>query len=273
MLTKAKNYVIFRERINEVVFMIEKSNVIITSEFYNGKTIFLYECLPILSKKYNHIYIIDDPHSDYISDIEAVGSSYPNERIIFIIDDYFQYITIFEYLSVFSNKENIKFLLFSRSQRHEKQRKNLQNIGFNYKEIIVDILTENEVVNIINLIDSIGLWENNYSDYNQKYTYIVSKCERQISILLFNLLESPHIKDKIKNIISHLIEEDNKLKEITFVGLYLCMHDIDIDFHLISQLSSDEIYSYYIKNNSNFNQIFNIKDNKFISKSSIFCQK
>ena len=91
--------------------------------------------------------------------------------------------------------------------------------------------------------------------------------------MLFNLLESPHIKDKIKNIISHLIEEDNKLKEITFVGLYLCMHDIDIDFHLISQLSSDEIYSYYIKNNSNFNQIFNIKDNKFISKSSIFCQK
>ncbi|MBQ7739140.1 MAG: SIR2 family protein [Desulfovibrionaceae bacterium] len=268
VLFKANSYVIFRDRINDVVDVIEDSNVIVTSEFCNGKTIFLYECLPILNKRFSNIYIIDDPHSDYINDLISICSICQHEKIIFVIDDYFQYVSIFEYLSSF-NKDNIRFLLFSRNERHEKQKKLLSDINFSYKEFIIDILTQNEIKNIINLIDSIGFW-NIESD---KYNFVYHQCERQISLLLFNIFESDHIKNKIKSIISNLIDENDVIKNITVVELYLCMLDIKIDFSLLSELSSNAIYDSGIRTNPSFNAIFNIKDGMFVSKSGMFCQK
>lgn len=271
ILSKGNNYVIFRDKIEKVTSLIEDSNIIITSEFGNGKTIFVKETLPFLANKFKNIYVISDPYSDYLSDIERVCSCHGDEIIIFVIDDYVSFINIFEYLSAFQNKK-IRFLLSSRSNKHENQKKVLANTNFTYKELAIDILSENEQNTISSLIDSIGFWGRQYPQKVDKHKLIL-KCRRQISLLLLSLLDSQHIKDKIKKIISSLIENDKNMKRATVTGLYLCMQDIKVDTSMLSDIAGDFIYDSKIINDENFKEIFNIKHGMFTSKSSIFCQK
>lgn len=240
VLSKKNNYVVFRDKIETVMQTIEHDNVIITSEFGNGKTLFIKEALPFLANKFKYVYEIYDPHVDYLSDIEKICSNY-DDIVVFVVDDYASFVGIFEYLAAF-DRTRIRFLLAARSGKHESQKKILTDCNFNYKEFAIDILSDKEQSNLANLIDSIGFWGKEYVRKADKNHFIAIKCRHQISLVLLSLLDSQHIKEKVQKIISKLILNDNDLKYATVMSLYLCTQDIKVDTSLVSELAGNFIY-------------------------------
>lgn len=65
-ILRDNNYVIFRKKIEYISNDLLTNSVLITSELGNGKTLFLKESLPILRKKYKHIYVIEEYTSDIL---------------------------------------------------------------------------------------------------------------------------------------------------------------------------------------------------------------
>lgn len=271
ILEKGNNYIVYRDIIDNILEVIKKNNVIITGDMGNGKSIILRSCLPVLKKEFSNVFIIDDPYKDYISDVESISSE-ADGKVVFVIDDYGDYIRLFEYLRAFKC-DNIRFLLTARTSRHERIKIKLEEFNVPYNIISIDFLKDNESECIANIIDSIGFWGDKYITKRDKVTFINNKCKRQMSVLLLDILDSPHIKEKLKNIVDNLLCSNDELKRVTVIALFLCMLDIKVDTALVSHFAGSVAYSSNVINNENFIDIFRVDRSLFMSKSSIFCQK
>lgn len=269
--SQKNDFVIFRNAVNTVANTISNSNIIITGDLGNGKSIFIKECLPILSSAYGDVYFIDDPYIDHIYEIEKICKQNDNIKI-FVIENYYLYIDLLSYFAPF-NTTKIRFILTSRSGKHEKIKGQLESINFLYKEICIDILKNGERLAISNLIDSVGFWGDTFITDTDKIKFIDKKCRGQFASLLLGLLDSKVIKDKVKKLIERLIEKDDDLKKATVTCLFVCMHDVKVDLSLLSTLAGNCIYDSNIINNESFREIFHTVRGDFDSISSIFCQK
>lgn len=270
-VTQKSEFVVFRNAIDDVVNFISTGNVIITGDLGNGKSIFANECLPVLAARYGNVYLIDDPYIDYILEVEELCKQGDGIKI-FVIENYFLYTDLLEYLSVFDTT-NVRFLLTSRSGKHERLKDQLNSINFSYKELSIDILTEREETLTSKLIDSVGFWGKKFTTNVEKKEFIERQCRGQFASLLLGLLDSIVIKDKLTAILGNLIEQENNLKKATVTGLFICMHDIKADLSLLSTLAGNYIYDKSVLNNENFREIFHSRKGNFESVSSIFCQK
>lgn len=272
IVSKRKDYIVYRDDVNKVVQWIDKKHIVVTSEFCNGKTIFAYQCLVELSQKFKYIYEVNDPYGDNISDLENIILNYSqDEDVIIFIDNYTYYYDFIEYVNSFNNNK-IHFLLTSRSGKHERKKQNLDSKGMEYKEICIDRLIDREQDDLSYIIDSIGYWGKDFPTHSEQCRFIKDRCNGQMSVVLFNLLESQHVKNKIYEIISQTIENE-KTKSILTASLFLGVNDFPIDTALLSELTGDFIYDNDIINDTGLNDIFQIRQGKFFTKSSIFCQK
>lgn len=84
IVSKRKDYIVYRDDVNKVVQWIDKKHIVVTSEFCNGKTIFAYQCLVELSQKFKYIYEVNDPYGDNISDLENIILNYSQDEDVII---------------------------------------------------------------------------------------------------------------------------------------------------------------------------------------------
>lgn len=271
VLSQKNEFVVFRDYVNKISNFIASGNVIVTGDLGNGKSVLLDECLPALAIKYGNVYFIDDPYIDYITEVEGICAQ--NDGIkIFVIENYFLYMDLFEYLLAF-NTENVRFLLTARSGKHERLKDQLDVLNFSYKELSIDLLTNNEKQSVSELIDSVGFWGSKFTSSVDKRKFIDEKCREQFAPLLLSLLDSENIKSKISAILGDLIDKDDNLKKATVTGLFISMHDVKSDLSLLSTLAGNYIYDKEIMHNESFREIFHTRKGSFDSISSVFCQK
>lgn len=266
---KSSEYVVLREPIVKIERMITESNIVITSELGNGKTIFLQEIMASLSRS-NTVYYVYDYFSDIISDLESLTEA--GEKCIVVIDDYNKAIEIFDCYHLY-DKDRIKFLISARSSVHETYRELLKNSKFSYKETAIDIFSGEESTNLINLIDSVGLWGSINSRGFKKNDFFPIDCNSQISSLLVALLNSPDIKSRIKKVFEGLFaSKDVDIKKISIASAFLCIQSIRTDTALISEVAGNGIYDSRLRTNSSFCELFKFEHDKIKAKSTIFCQ-
>lgn len=263
-------YLIIRSQL-EIILDFSKSNknIIILGEFGNGKSIFLNEILPYLSVNSFSIHTLEDRDGDYISDIEKLSKKMT--RSIITLDGYENNIDLIQYVSSIK-PSNITIIMTARTNEHEKFRLKLKEIGFIYNELNIDYLKEEEIKTFIGIFNNMGLWgEKAAWTEAKKMDYLKCDHDMQISLILLDLFNSPHIKDKISKIISSVLE-NKKFKDTIFSICLLEILGLPAEYSLISELAfNDEIYSSDLRNNSQFNQLFKIKGSKISSKSSLFC--
>ncbi|SMF95691.1 SIR2-like domain-containing protein [Methylomagnum ishizawai] len=261
-------YLIIRENISRATKLIsDKKNIVIFSELGNGKTIFLKELASYLSLNGHNIYSLEDSEGDYIDDLEKISSLDVNT--ILIIDGYEKYLDFIGYFGNL-NPNKIRLILSSRTASHEHLRSTLSNI-FNFREINIDLLSENEVLDFIKIIDNIGWWGDLARlSSTLKTRKIQDDYKNQISLTLLSLFNAPQIKIRISSLIETIFKDD-ALKNIAFAICILEILDLPLKPSLISEISfSDDIYSPKLRENKQFCQLFSIKDGEIKSKSSIF---
>jgi hypothetical protein len=266
---KSSEYIILRDQLKQVEKLIKESNIIITSELGNGKTILMQELIPYMSIS-NNVYYVADYYANIIDDIKALSIS--NDKSIIVIDDYSKIIEIFDCYHLFS-QDKIRFILSSRPSIHEKYRNTLRNMNFNFKEISVDEFSEKETIDLFQLIDIIGFWGIVKGKEHEKNKYFKFDCRSQLSVLLVHLLESPDIKNRIKNIFDDLVKNScADMKKIIFTTAFLCIHNIRVDIALVSEIVGNTVYDSEIRSNALFREFFKFDQGKLITKSTLFCQ-
>ncbi|MBA5249696.1 MAG: hypothetical protein FE834_09255 [Gammaproteobacteria bacterium] len=264
-------YLIDRKQIMEKVysFVREGLNVMILSGFGNGKTILLRQLIPYLLTKGIVLYEIADHEGDYISDIGILSTH--KKKYIIVIDDYAQYLDLIEHCQNF-NINNINFILSSRVSEHDTYKDKLHASEFTYQEIFIDELSNNEISDFISIINNLA-WGGtiNNASIKTKEGFIKNKGKKQLSFSLLHLYDSPHIKEKIKDLLEDLLF-DSESKDTIFAILLINIASIKASFSTISDIAgNDHIYSSKLVQKTNFKQLFFRNNLNVESMSSVFC--
>ncbi|AUV88417.1 SIR2 family protein [Vibrio campbellii] len=263
-------FLIPRKQIEEISSNLDKDkNVIIYGALGNGKSILLKELRCQLTSSGHHVYEISDLDGDYIGDLDYLAKH--SNKSILLVDDYEQYIDVIKHLSATDNQK-ILIVATARIADHEFYRDRLLEWKFNFAEVNIDLLQEEERNHFIDIIDNLGLWgENAGFTHAQKLRYLQVKNDNQISTALLSLLDSPNIKSKISTLVNKL--KTNKEHESTLFTICLCkIIGVNANRALVSELSgNDAIYDPLFTTMKEFREIFKIFNGEVQSASSLFC--
>lgn len=264
------NYVIFRNKIEKIAEELVSRHVLITSDLGNGKTLFIKELLPVLSKKFKNIYIIDDYNSNCAKELEEICTMNNDQLIILVIDDYDYFIPL---LSLLLNYKlsNIRLILTSRTNKHYKN-KQLFDKKIEFFPCPIDLLNDTEIEQFIKRLDTIGFWEKDVITHYQKTEELSYHCNRQISSILLRIFNSQEIKNKIEEIKTDIFKND-ALKQLTFVALFIGYVCKKTTKSLLHSIIGNDAYSDTLTSSESFNAIFHVTPSEINSFSNVFNQK
>ncbi|MGN4977053.1 P-loop NTPase [Aeromonas sp. 95A] len=262
-------FLIKREQVETIIkYIHNEQNIVIYGALGNGKSILIKQLKPVLASSGFQVFELDDSDADYTSDIDYLSKT--NDNNIIFIDNYERYLPVIEYVST-SSPKNIRLILSGRISEHEYGRRKLASYNFNYSEFNVDILSDSEILEFVEIMNNLGAWgENAGISLNDKKNIIKNEHDAQLSITLLVILESPQIKGKLDDVMRHVITSQ---RSQTIFSICLCnILNIPLTRSIISDLSnSDEIYSPYYTTDDKFKLIFKTLDSgQFIACSSLF---
>jgi len=262
-------YLILRDSIDRSIELLKNNkNTLIFSELGNGKSILAREIASKLSKLGVPVYLIADEEGNYINDLDILAKE--KSKCVVIIDSYERFYDLIEHYSI-SQPQNITLFLTARTAEHEGLRSQIKHLSFSLNEINVDILSDQEIANLVDIIDNVGLWGDKASfSRDRKISYIKQKNHSQLSLTLLNILNAPQIKDRV----SLLTKELFKVKEYKDTAFAIALAetlDLKPNLSLVSEISlNNTIYDTKFRSNAYFKELFKITNNEILSKSSIF---
>lgn len=263
-------YIIKRKSLELVKdFILNNKNIVLYSDMGNGKSIISTQIHAYLTTSSIDCYYVSDLDGDFIEDIDHLSKI--GKKIVITLDGYERYLELIKHYSL-SLPDNINIVATSRTSEHERLRSTLKSVGFNYNEISLDILSENEIEKLIDIVDNLGMWDDKAGlSIERKIKFIQNKHNSQLSLTLLHLFNAPQIKDRISKELSPLLDNPD-IKDTVF-SIALChILDIPCTFSMISDIAgNDKIYSDELRNNNNFKNLFHMNDQRIHAKSSLFC--
>lgn len=263
--TKGSPLLITQERyLSDAKKLIETGkNLVITSEFGNGKSIFLKILRTHLKLNGYRIFTIDHYEHHQYEDLNKLIRS--GIEGLIIIDDYEQNLDFIYQFAKYTPK-NLRLIITSRTNSHEHFRSILIEKNLSFLELSIDNLNKDEVKQIKNIIDNIGL-------ITKKDSFYLEENTNQLSTILLKTLSSPHIIDRIRKLIENLLSND-EYKITVFIIAILSIINTKINASTVSDLAkNDSIYSINLRNDDGFKQLFTNRSEKkseIAAKSSIF---
>ncbi|PWD86039.1 SIR2 family protein [Ignatzschineria cameli] len=262
---------------DELDFMIDKirngHNIVITSELGNGKSICLESLAILITRDLgSSVYFLpenltefDDPYSD----LDLLKKS--DKTIYLFIENCGQHGEIIKYIQT-KDIKNIKIVTTIRTALYEKNSHYVEN----FIDVNLDLLSDNENKQMIELIDYIGYWADliRKPTYSNKLLFIKDKNNSMISSVLLSLLKSQNIKDKIQEIVSQLFEI-TEFKDIVFSICLLSLLGRPSDEYIISKMINNQIiYGSKLKYDDKFKQLFKFDPIRrtYSAHSSVFSQ-
>jgi len=264
-------YLVIRKEIEKAIELINrKHNLIITGEFGNGKSIFIRELKSYLVIKGNDVFSLEDGEGDYAGDIDKFSRL--DTEVILVVDGYEKYFDLIECFEKL-NPNNVRLIVAARTQEYDRLRNKL-SLSLRWSTICVDNLTDTEIDKLIEIIDSLGIWEEMARyPHERKKQFIARNCERKISLTLLKIFEAPQMRDRIAELVKPIFAVDG-LKQTAFA---ICLLSVlgysNPDNALVSDVSDrDDIYNTISDTDATraFRQFFSRSGNRIDSISPVF---
>ena len=264
-----KPYIIKRRQLNDVVDKIKNNNnIVIYSEFGNGKTIFLEQLKSKLVLDGKSVYYTKTVSEYLNNDFDLLCSNHKD--FILVIDSYSKYLDFIDYvLSV--NNPHVILVLADNSGLHERNFKRLELSCHETYNYTLNKLNDDELKIMTAIISNIGFWKERvkYSD-EANINYLKEKCSAELSSILLGIFESPQMRSRVSELFVTLNNRDSYKRTVLSICL-LKMMDISIDEALISEMANNsEIYNPKFVNNPDFKTLFPSQTGEINVKSSLF---
>lgn len=263
-------YLILRSQLEEAKkFIGDNKNIVFYGDMGNGKSMLLSELQSYLSLNSIDCYHLIDWEGDYIGDIDLLAKS--GKRTVLNIDGYERYLDLLKHYCG-SMPTNINIIATARTAIHERLRPHLKDMGFEYNELCIDILSIDESSSLVEIIDNLGMWGDKAGmSSDRKIDFIQRKNSGQISLTLLAIFNSPQMRDRIELVLKGLLS-DSKIKDTIFAIALIEVLDMPCKFSLISEIAdNDVIYSASLQQNESFKNLFKSSGLEIKAKSSIFC--
>lgn len=256
-------FMVQREDLLECIEQINKhQNILVQADLGNGKSIFLESMAYLLTAEGYDVYTIEYEDS-YLEDLEKL-SRLDKESIV-IVDDYSKFKDLLEHIKHYKPL-NIKFIF---SERNASYANNLNELGIEFVDISIDVLTKEEIQYFIKIIDNLAIWKEFSSLTTEKKVHkIQSNYGAQLSTLLLGMLDSPNIKGKIQTQTDVLYSNPQYKKTIFIICLCEILNEKP-KFSLIHELSdNDEIYKVNLRGTVEFRNLFDVSKSQVVSSKS-----
>ncbi len=192
------------------------------------------------------VYDLTDPTGNYVSDIEKIVKQ--NVNSVLVIDTYGNYRELVTYL-LSINLQKVKIILSERTANHHGYFSEFDG-KLKTKDINIDILSDQEIDQIIKILEHTSLWGKygSYS-YSRKKRHIAYSCEKQLSNILIDILKNTHIKKEVGKLLVNIFKDENLKLNLLIICLLDTMN-IPTSLSLISDLSdNDSIFSKFLNTN------------------------
>jgi len=267
---EVKNKFIFREGVDKVSSHLEAgSNILITSDLGNGKSIFLKFLISRFTKLGYDCYTHLKSSYDISKDLEAISRN--KRKSIIFIDDYSNVIDDVK-LIIEMQYPNVQLVISTRYYGYESTKHVFSALSMEkFKSHVIDNLSNQELEQFINIIHNLGAWGDKAGlPTSQKLQGLDINGKYQLSVLLLTILQSPFIKAKIDEISSNIFK-NKAYKDTVFMMLLLDVMGEHYDRAIISDLSrNEEIYSPAFLIDVGVSNIFRIENGVIKAKSSTF---
>lgn len=255
-------FLIYRDLMKDALRLIEGGgNILIHSELGNGKTIFLHQLTYALTQSGRKVYIYSgkSEYDDELSEIDIIAAK--KEQPIIIIEGYNKAEQLLKHISI-KYPSDLSIVIVDRSAVAARSAQFINSLALKFSEISLDQLTDNEILDFINLLENQGFWEDLTAlSKDVKLRKIKDDYNGQMSGILLGLLNSPLIKNKIKALTDELfISQDYK---DTIFAIALCdVIDVNKTSSMISEISGNQsIYSMELRRHDAFKSLYRFVEN------------
>lgn len=278
---KSKPYLIKRENLLKIEQWIEEEkNVVITSEFGNGKTVLLKEMESYLTKEGYEVYFINrvdiqDLERDFAIIAKAIKSQ--KQHIVIAIDDFSKYEEFVKY--IIETGATVTLLMTERSAASWRSTESFTIP--NLQRISVDNLSEGEVVFMCNVIEKLGCWPGEIGLYGneRKQSFLSDECKGEMHSILLQVFKAPQMIERVNSLLLPLIGAENKNRNRNRdTILAICLISVigleTQDAYINKVSGNDAIYTDNFFNDKNFRALFTTsnysKTGDIVSISSLF---
>lgn len=240
----------------------DNNNIIITGDLGNGKSIILEMLAYELTVNGYHTYVLRDNDGDYVNDLDQISRH--EKKAVIIVDNCSNFPDLIRHIFEIKS-ENLLYILADRNSNEIKA-----DISLDFIEHNIDLLSSNETVSVVKVIDNLSTWQNfSALSHERKLKLVSEKYASQLSLLLLGLMNSPNIKTKIKKQ-TDLLYENLEHKKTVFCICICEVANLEPTLSLVSEISgTNAIYNISLRNSQPFNQIFKVNGTSIRSKSSI----
>lgn len=262
-------FLVVRNELERIKRFVESGrNVVVTSDFGNGKSVAATMLLSMLSLAGREAYELVDLDGDFIEDYEKIAGS--SGKKCLVVDDYTRCVELLEHHISFAT-ENVILVLFARASNHERVRRHLDSIGFSYVETSLDVVSSEEAGGFVDIIDNVGMWGDEAGlTRDRKITRITHDGRGHISEILLTIFDAPQMKARVSSLLGPVLANDPR-RDTVFAICILEFLALPLTSSLISRAAlNDEIYNAGLRADDGFCSIFVLERGRVRSKSSVF---
>lgn len=270
LTARGKSYSVERKQVDEIIECFEFNSVaVIHGSIANGKSVVAEQVAARLLLEGQFVYKIYDDEAKYEDDIEALSKV--NRRIYLVVDDFEQNLDMVQYfISQLGDKG--KLVLTERPHRYRRATASLRTLGVDPFTINVDYLRDAEIENFAELISNSGLWGDRAGlSQDKQIRYLVQDCESQLSVILLQLLKSPHVINLFKTSFKSVLEYPETKKTVHAICLIQHIYPKACTKSFISDISdTNHVYSSEFEERIIKSGLFEFKGNLISTRSSVF---
>jgi len=244
------------------------SDLIVTGDFGNGKSIFLRALRSRLSLEGFRVFSADQADAYQSEDLEQLVKK--GVKGFLLIDAYEQNLDlVMTYVEL--APKNLRLIAGARTSVHERLREKFVSAGLRPTEISVDELSDEEVDKFIDIVDNIGYWGDRAGlSRARKRSAVAHDHHRRLSLNLLALFSAPQIVGRIKELVADGLSVPTRRDTIFSIAL-LEANDMPLNSSLIAAIAmNNEVYSAEFRNDSKLRQVYRFDGPRVVGKSSLF---
>lgn len=246
-----------------------KTNLLVHSDLGNGKTIFIETLSVLLAQQGYEVFRFYRNRATFDSEIERICQSHA--KTVFVFEDYSG---CFDSLKVLALHRSDQIVIVSeRSYVNEANYDDLSKLLGEFDNIDLNKLDSEEIVQLIQIFDTYGLWSYlSAKGKRQKEDFINNKCKGNLRNVVLELLKSPDILGRFKNVFDAAHKRKGYYDAVVFILLVHVMHlNIGLD-DLADALDVESLNSPKFKKDAAVQELVNFEAGRISPKSSLVSQ-
>ena len=247
------------------------NNVLINSEFGNGKTLFIEGLKALCATKHIDCYQLIDELDTATKELSCILEN-TNKQVV-IIENYSKYRKFVRHI-IDERSPNTYLVITERTVNSALFIEELfSKLSYKVYSICLDRIDDAAVNMLISIFDSNALWQDlSKISKEAKYRKLTEYYKASFANILLGLLKSKTIRERLNDIFME-INKNSVYKKIVTLSCVLSIINVSVDLYTILAMLNLEINNRIVfDTNRSISQLFNNTTYKFTAKSPIFAR-